>query len=265
MLSVGEQHASRAVAPAAAPAAAGATRVVLLRPPLLVTFAVLAFAALLLIAGPPGQARIEPDAGVSSREITLDFTNFFAGTPLAGAGWAACGEPITWSVDVRALPRAERRPEVRKLRTAVNQWAAQSRLPLAFAGREALRYDPATHQLLPSNGSPVRDRHIYVGLLREGVSPLLTGSVVGLAMPSRVEVSSLQVLNGTVILRRSFVREVSTALPEILSGLHLHEFGHAFALGHARFPLNVMFPTIGAHTQLGPGDANGARAYVRPC
>lgn len=194
-----------------------------------------------------------------------DFTSFFAGSSLEGSGWAQCPEPITWSVDVSALPRDQRRPEVLRLTSAMLAWATASGLPVSYQVRERLEYDQATHQLVPADGGPLARRHIYVSFLREGVSPLLVGDVVGLAMPSRVVVPTHEVVGGDVILRAAFVRGGDTDYPLLLRGLDLHEIGHAMALGHARYVTNAMYPTIRTRTRLGLGDTRGAKAFIKPC
>ena len=55
------------------------------------------------------------------------------------------------------------------------------------------------------------------------------------------------------------------AEPRHLTHLYLHELGHIWGLGHAESPANVMYPTLGTMTELGPGDRAGARAHTQEC
>lgn len=207
----------------------------------------------------------QPSSGATRTDLLRDFRNFFEGSSLEGSGWGRCPDPITWSVDVTGLPRDQRRPEVIRLASAMLAWATASGLPVAYLGRQRLDYDRATHQLLPADGTAPARRHIYVSFLREGVSPLLVGDVVGLAMPDRVVVPTREVIGGVVILRSAFVRGGDADYPLLLRGLDLHEIGHAMSLGHARYVTNAMYPTIRPRTELGLGDDRGARAFLRPC
>ena len=136
---------------------------------------------------------------------------------------------------------------------------------MKFTGREDLDYDTNTHHLNPADGSPLRDRHIYIGFLEEGESPLFVDSVVGLAMPSRVLVSQRTIVTGVVAIRSSYVRQVRRVEPRYLRHLYLHEIGHTMGLGHAELKINVMEPTVRIKRILGPGDVTGARAMLRPC
>ena len=194
-----------------------------------------------------------------------DYTSFFDGTALEGTGWMACPEPITWSVDVGSLDPLAKRKEISRLRLAFGQWAQESGLRMEFTGREALDYDASTHALNPADGSPPRDRHVYIGFLEEGESPLFVDSVVGLAMPSRVLVSRRAIVTGVIAIRSSYVSDVRRVEPRYLRHLYLHEIGHTMGLGHAELKINVMEPTVRIKRILGPGDVTGVRAMLRPC
>lgn len=176
-----------------------------------------------------------------------------------------CADPIRWTVDVRQFPTLLARREVRRFRQAMADWAAAAGVITLFKGRQSLRYDITTHQLLPADGSAPKNRHIYIGAIGEHVSSLMTGNVIGLAMPSRVVVSTRTIVTGVAIVRASFVRRESSNSPDLLLGLYLHELGHVFGLGHAVRPINAMYPTVREHTSLGPGDVRGVQRATQPC
>lgn len=224
----------------------------------------IAIGAMLTLTPPQPGERLPPSPA-TRQDLLRDYESFFVGSTLEGSGWGRCDTPITWSADVSGLPRAQRRPEILRLTGSMLTWTTESGLATRYVGRERLRYEPASHQLVPADGSPPARRHIYVSFLREGISPLLTGDVVGLAMPARVIVPTREVIGGVVILRAAFVKDGDVLYPRLLNGLDLHEVGHAMALGHATYVSNVMYPTIRPRTKLGLGDRKGARTFLRPC
>lgn len=219
----------------------------------------------MLTLTPPQPGERLPPSPATREELARDYESFFVGSTLEGSGWGRCDTPITWSVDVTGLPRLQRRSEILRLTAAMLAWTAESGLATRYVGRERLRYEPATHQLVPADGTPPARRHIYVSFLREGISSLLTGDVVGLAMPARVIVPTREVIGGVVVLRAAFVKDGDRLYPQLLTGLDLHESGHAMALGHAKYVTNVMYPMIRNRTKLGLGDRKGARTFLRPC
>jgi hypothetical protein len=218
--------------------------------------AVIAVLAAFLPFSPPAQAESRLDS---------DYRSYFQGSSIADAGWTSCPAPITYSLDVRALSKAQRKREIRRVTWSMRQWAKASGLTIRFVGRERLRLDPASHTLHPADGSAQRDRHVYISFLREGRDPLMVDPVAGLAMPARVSVADQQVIGGVALFRARHVRTLSKVDGQAMKGLYLHELGHVFGLGHADHPENVMHPLVVRRTELGPGDVAGVAAVVKPC
>ena len=129
--------------------------------------AVAALLVALLPASAPAVAVTPTAAGVAE-----DYRSFFAETALEGTGWATCPAPVTWSVHTGPLRGVAARREIRRLRQALRPWAEAAGVAMSFAGREELRYDPATHQLSATDGT-IADRHVYIAFLADGESPML--------------------------------------------------------------------------------------------
>ena len=201
----------------------------------------------------------------ASPRIAADYESFFARSALEGAGWTTCPAPITYSIDVSALRTEQRRSEVARMRSAMRQWAEAAGLKVLFTGRERLVVNPASHTLSPADGSALRTRHVYISFIREGVDPLMVDPVAGLAMPARVIPSTGEVVGGVALFRARHVRHLSGRDNAALTALYLHELGHVFSLGHARYAENVMYPVVQRRTSLGVGDARGARLLTLPC
>lgn len=223
---------------------------------------ILAAALVLVVPLPVNPA---PATAAGTPRISADHRSFFAGSSLDGTGWTACPRPITYSIDVRALRPAQRTREIKRVRWSMRQWAQAGDLKVRFTGRERLRLDPASHTLHPADGTPLRDRHVYMSFIREGVAPLMVDPVAGLAMPARVNVTDREVIGGVALFRARHVRTLSATNGAALRGLYIHELGHVFGLGHARRLQNVMHPTIVPRTALGAGDRAGIRAVLKPC
>lgn len=197
--------------------------------------------------------------------ISADYRSFFADSALEGTGWTSCASPITYSIDVRALRKEQRKREIRRVTWSMRQWAQAADLPVRFLGRDRLILEPSSHTLHPADGSEQRDRHVYISFLREGVDPLMVDPVAGLAMPARVSVAEREVIGGVALFRARHVRTLSKSDGLALKGLYLHELGHVFGLGHAQRSENVMHPTVVRRTELGAGDIAGVRAVVKSC
>jgi hypothetical protein len=215
-------------------------------------------AALVLVTGLPAGATTTP-------RINADHRSFFADSSLQGTGWTTCPSPITYSIDVRALRPAQRTREIKRVRWSMRQWARAGDLRVRFTGRERLRLDPASHTLHPADGTPLRNRHVYMSFIREGRAPLMVDPVAGLAMPARVNVTEREVIGGVALFRARHVRALSATDGSALRGLYVHELGHVFGLGHAQHTDNVMHPIIVPRTALGPGDRAGIRTVLKPC
>lgn len=194
-----------------------------------------------------------------------DYSSFFWQRELAGAGWAACEKPVTWSVDVRGLTSPQARREIRRLEQAWGEWSAASGILVRFAGREDLVFDPGTNGLRRPNGSPQPDRHVYIALKTSKQVPLMTRGVVGLGMPSVVLLPTREVVAGVAIFRRGFVLEQRKVEPDRVVHLYLHELGHVLGLGHAAHQDNVMYPSMDHRPTLGQGDVAGVKAMTQPC
>jgi len=206
-----------------------------------------------------------PTSAIAATRIDADYRSYFADSDLDGTGWTACPAPITYSIDVRALKRSQKTREVRRMTWSMRQWAKASGVTVRFIGRERLRLDPASHTLHPADGSPQRDRHVYISFIREGKDPLMVDPVAGLAMPARVHVAEREVIGGVALFRARHVRALSRVDGKALKGLYLHELGHVFGLGHAERSENVMHPLVIRRTELGAGDIAGAADVMRPC
>lgn len=206
-----------------------------------------------------------PTSAIAATRIDADYRSYFADTDLYGTGWTACPSPITYSIDVRALTRSQKTREIRRMTWSMRQWAKASGVTVRFTGRERLRLDPASHTLHPADGSPQRDRHVYISFIREGKDPLMVDPVAGLAMPARVHVAEREVIGGVALFRARHVRALSRVDGKALKGLYLHELGHVFGLGHAERSENVMHPLVIRRTELGAGDIAGAADVMRPC
>ena len=192
-----------------------------------------------------------------------DYSSFFGDDALSGSGWAACPEPVTWSVDMGRLSPAAAKREMARLQKALGLWSRHSGVALEFAGRQPLVYDNTSYQLRAANDSTPRTRNIYIGFYGGKEVAGLSGNVVGLARPTYMLAG--EVVSGMAVFRRGYVLREQSAEPRHLMNLYLHELGHIFGLGHATSPENVMYPTLGTMTDLGPGDRAGARDFAQEC
>lgn len=204
-------------------------------------------------------------AHTAAADPASDYSSFFEDDVLRGSGWSSCSGPVTWSVDTGGLTAAAAEREVRRLGRALALWSRHSGVALEFVGREDLVYDNDSF-LLRSNSDPTpRTRHIYIGFYGARAVSGLGGSVVGLARPTSVFTAERELVSGMAVFRRGYVTREAAAEPRHLMHLYLHELGHIFGLGHATSPTNVMYPTLGTLTHLGPGDVAGVRAHTREC
>ena len=222
----------------------------------LIRAGVAALAVALVIGVAPAQA--SPTGAAEA-----DYSSFFGDDALRGSGWAACPEPVTWSVDMGRLSPTAAKREMARLQKALGLWSRYSGVPLEFVGRQPLVYDNTSYQLRTADNSAPRTRHIYIGFYGGKEVTGLSGNVVGLARPTSV--LAREVVSGMAVFRRGYVLREQSEEPRHLTNLYLHELGHIFGLGHAASPANVMYPTLGTMTDLGPGDRAGAREYTQEC
>ena len=204
-----------------------------------------------------------PPAMASTSSPARDYSSFFTDSVLMGSGWSPCPQPVTWSVDVRHLTTTAATREIRRLQRAMSQWSLASGIPMDFIGRQKLTYDTRVHHLNPADGSTPQTRHIYIGFYGSKEVPGLAGNVIGLAMPTSVVVSDRELVSGMAVFRSGYVTRQQVEEPRRLAHLYLHELGHIFGLGHATTQANVMYPTLGTMTDLGPGDRDGVRAFTQ--
>ena len=216
-----------------------------------------ALAVALLTGVAPAQA--------AAPAIDSDYSSFFADGALRGSGWRACPTPVTWSVDTGRLSATAAKRELARLRKALGVWSAHSGIPLEFTGRQRLVYDNSSFLLRSAEDLAAGSRHIYIGFYGAKEVPGLSGNVVGLARPTFVLASEREVVGGMAVFRRGYVLREQSAEPRHLAHLYLHELGHIFGLGHATSPANVMHPTLGTMTDIGPGDRAGVRAHTQEC
>lgn len=198
------------------------------------------------------------------RDGGMDFMSFFADPSLRGSGWARCPEPVTWSFDGGNLTAPAAQRETRRLRGVISQWSVASGVAFRFAGRQKMRFEPTTNQLLPLD-DPVQPEHVYIAVKTSREVPQLSGKTVGLAMPSAVEVPQGRIINGMIVFSSAFVKSQATANPRSLDQLYLHELGHVMGLGHAARPDDVMYPTLTGETQLRPADIAAVQGFTLPC
>ena len=203
--------------------------------------------------------------GAVPARAAADYSSFFWQRELAGAGWAACEEPLTWSVDVRGLTSRQARREIARLEAAWQAWSTASGLPVRFAGRQALAFDPGTNGLRRPDGSPQPDRHVFLAFKTTRQVPIMTSGVVGLGMPSIVLLPTREIVAGVAIFRRGYVLEERKVDPGRVLHLYLHEIGHVLGLGHAGDARNIMYPSLDHLTALGAGDVAGVKAMTQPC
>jgi hypothetical protein len=195
---------------------------------------------------------------------STDFSSIFADQMPAfdNSGWATCAAPIPWSVDVSNLDPAHAETQVANLQWALDQWAQTTGLAFQYAGPAEFIYDDATFTLTREDGTPAPERHIYLSFVNDEESARLGGGTVGLGGPSQVWQNTHEITAGFAIFRTDHVERASQVEDR---SLFLHELGHVMGLAHAQETLNIMYPVVSDHTEVGPGDAAGVRSMLKPC
>ena len=194
-----------------------------------------------------------------------EYSSFFEGTWLADSGWTDCPQVVTWSVDVRGLKDRVAKREIRRLKEGWQAWTDASGLVFDYVGRDRLEFNPVTNNLQRTDGSVQPDRHVYVAFKSPQQVSLMTGSAVGLGMPSAVLMPERHIITGMMVFRRGYVLEQRQETPERVLRLYRHEMGHVMGLGHAGSLSEIMFSQLDMFATLGPGDRDGAAAMMRPC
>lgn len=209
-------------------------------------------------------ARTAAVKAASAAATAADFGSIFATQvpTLTNSGWTTCGAPITWSVDTRELSAAEAAEQIDNLTWAFAAWSTASGLTFQFTGETATTYNDTAFSLIPSDGSAVANRHIYLAFVNNDESDRLGGNVVGLGSPAKVMPASKEIIAGTAVFRTDHVASTPARMDK---SLYLHELGHVLGLAHAADDGNIMYPVVTDHVALGAGDVNGVKTMTKAC
>ncbi|CAB4888174.1 MAG: matrixin family metalloprotease [Actinobacteria bacterium] len=209
--------------------------------------------------------RVAPQAASST--VATDFKSIFHNqdASLLNGGWSQCGAPITWSMDSRELSPTQGALAVKQLTWAFSSWTAASGLTFKYDGETAVNYSDANYALTPVDGSPVRDRHIYLTFLKIGEAAMLTPSIFGFAAPSKVNIATKEIVAGNAVFRTDHVQADAVKSPNKIKSLYLHELGHIMGLSHADLTANIMYPIVTSRTSLGAGDQQGVAQMTKSC
>lgn len=222
--------------------------------------AVLMVVATVGAVSPVGAAPAVP-AGDGPYGSIAQSRSIFHEDQFRGSGWAACSDPVAWSLDTGDLPVEVTNSLAADVARALRIWGRVS--GLAFVRDEATRhaYDDTLATAVPADGVR-RDRHLYVSFVPDAQSTYLGGSVVGVGAPTRVLPASREIVAGSAVFLTEFA--VSTSGPRRLAVI-LHELGHALGLGHSAGTGDVMRPVVARTRTLSPADVAGVRSLIRPC
>jgi len=211
----------------------------------------------------PARSSVTTSTPVSQADAA-DYSSIFAGdhADLADSGWATCPAPIEWTVDTRGLTANEKAAQVANITAAFATWSQASGLAFTYGGEEDVTYDDDAFTVTPANGQAIESRHIYLDFLLPTESARLTDGTVGLGSPSQVMPQTKEIVDGEAVFRAAHVR---TATAKELRNLYLHEIGHVLGLAHAQSKLNIMYPLVSDHVQLGAGDVRGVQSMTKPC
>lgn len=206
---------------------------------------------------------------VEAAPSATSYTSIFAdeGPDFAGAGWDACGAPITWSVDVSALGPKAAKTRIADLTWALGQWSDVSGLTFEYAGTDSFTLDQKD-ATLRSNSTGQKSRHVSISFLEDKSTRLLSTKQVGIGSPMAESVTTSDGRTTTSIVRGSAIFSVdyvATASKKDVRALLLHEIGHVIGLGHTDDDSQVMYPILEGDVTLGAGDIAGAQALTGTC
>jgi Matrixin len=197
----------------------------------------------------------------ASAEDGDSWTLLYPDGPYAGAGWATCADPITVSVDTRNLAADQRTKARRALYIALAKWNRSKVFRFQYGGEIPVRFDPSTGVSTPEDGV-VRDRWLYLTLVKGPKSTGADSQIVGLAGPLRIDPETKVILEASAAFRAQYVNTQSRAR---IALLFAHELGHDIGLGHSAAKTDIMYPVLNDQTRLGAGDIAGAKAILKPC
>jgi Matrixin len=221
---------------------------------------VLALASSMGVVSSAGAAPIA-HAGDGALAPGVPDRSIFSDDRLRGSGWAACPDPIRWSLDTGDLPAGLSASVAADVTWALQTWGRGSGLTFVRDRVTRHAYDDVTHTAVPADGNR-RSRHLYVSFVADAQSDYLGGSVVGVGAPTRVLPDTREIIAGSAVFLSDFAARASR--PERVAVI-LHELGHALGLAHSDGDGDVMRPLVARTRTLSPADVAGVRSLIRPC
>ena len=185
---------------------------------------------------------------------------------LAGSGWASCDEPIRWVIDTSQLTQRQAERVTQRVAAALDIWAAATGLHFTHAGQVKLALATPTRTLTPADGTPVATRTILIAFKDPAEAPMLDSRTYGVAGPTLIMRSNLEIVGGYAILRADLARASGRSGARVLDNVILHELGHVLGVGHVPDAQAVMNPVVRPIGHAFPADlAIGSLPIARPC